>query len=74
MCLCVWQLFAGEPTVTTPVLKFMQELCHNKAERIRFGNMSPNGILLFRTTSQMLGAYAGRIIGNKPVRDPPCCT
>lgn len=35
-------------TVTTPILKFLCEFCHNRSSRIHFEASSPNGIVLFR--------------------------
>lgn len=58
------------PEVTTPVLKLMVELVTNTAERISFGNMSPNGILLFREASKVITAYGAKIIGMNPTREP----
>lgn len=51
-----------DPEVTTPLLKFMNEFVHNKAQRINFCHSSPNGILLFREASQILVTYGTRIL------------
>ena len=46
-----------DPNVSTPVLKLMAELVQNRSQRLHFDVSSPNGILLFRVTSQMIVAY-----------------
>ena len=46
------------------------EVVTNKGDRIMFGNMSPNGVLLFRETSKVICAYASRIISTNPTEDP----
>lgn len=40
-----------QPSVTTPLLKFMAEFVYNKSQRLAFDSSSPNGILLFREVS-----------------------
>lgn len=40
--------------VAIPLLKFMTEFVHNKAQRLQFDCSSPNGILLFRETSKII--------------------
>jgi exportin-7 len=55
--------------VTTPLLKFMAEFVHNKAQRITFDQTSPNGILLFRETSSILVTYGTRILQRTTFRD-----
>ncbi|TNN44937.1 Exportin-7 [Liparis tanakae] len=47
---------------TTPVLKLMAELVHNRSQRLQFDVSSPNGILLFRETSKMITTYGNRIL------------
>ncbi|CAL1143694.1 unnamed protein product, partial [Cladocopium goreaui] len=58
-----------DPEVTTPLLKFMAEFVHNKAQRITFDQSSPNGILLFREASAILVTYGTRILQRTQFRD-----
>lgn len=51
-----------DPNVSTPVLKLMAELVQNRSQRLHFDVSSPNGILLFRVTSEMIVAYGSRIL------------
>lgn len=53
--------WADEPQVTTPLLKMLAELVHNRAHRISFGASSPNGILLFREISKVAVAYGQQL-------------
>lgn len=55
----VWH---DQAEVTISLLRFMHEFCHNKANRVNFDQSSPNGILLFRTTSDVLCAYGSRLL------------
>eukprot|EP00933_Yihiella_yeosuensis_P004307 TRINITY_DN108678_c0_g1_i1.p1 TRINITY_DN108678_c0_g1~~TRINITY_DN108678_c0_g1_i1.p1 ORF type:complete len:332 (+),score=46.92 TRINITY_DN108678_c0_g1_i1:3-998(+) len=55
--------------VTTPLLKFMAEFVHNKAQRITFDQSSPNGILLFKEASQILVTYGTRILQRTQFKD-----
>ncbi|KAK2573063.1 Exportin-7 [Acropora cervicornis] len=48
-----------DPNVSTPVLKLMAELVQNRSQRLHFDVSSPNGILLFRVTSEMIVALKG---------------
>ena len=48
--------------VTVSLLKFMHEFCHNKANRVNFDQSSPNGILLFRVTSDVVCAFGRRLL------------
>jgi len=57
----VWH---DQPEVIISLLRFMQEFCHNKANRVNFDQSSPNGILLFRATSDVVCAYGRRLISN----------
>ncbi|KFO89944.1 Exportin-7, partial [Buceros rhinoceros silvestris] len=41
------ELWYHDPACTTPVLKLMAELVHNRSQRLQFDVSSPNGILLF---------------------------
>lgn len=62
-----------DPSVTTAVLKFMQEFSYNKAQRVMFDQSSANGILLFREISKVVVAYGSRIfprqVGNHPYNE-----
>uniref|UniRef100_A0A6I8R1S8 Exportin 7 n=1 Tax=Xenopus tropicalis TaxID=8364 RepID=A0A6I8R1S8_XENTR len=52
------ELWFHDPACTTPILKLMAELVHNRSQRLQFDVSSPNGILLFRETSKMITTYA----------------
>ncbi|TRY65445.1 hypothetical protein DNTS_008775 [Danionella cerebrum] len=56
------ELWYHVPACTTPVLKLMAELVHNRSQRLQFDVSSPNGILLFRETSKMMTTYGNRIL------------
>uniref|UniRef100_A0A8C1GBP0 Exportin 7 n=1 Tax=Cyprinus carpio TaxID=7962 RepID=A0A8C1GBP0_CYPCA len=58
------ELWYHVPACTTPVLKLMAELVHNRSQRLQFDFdvSSPNGILLFRETSKMITTYGNRIL------------
>lgn len=58
-----------DPEVTTPLLKFVAEFVHNKAQRITFDQTSPNGILLFREASTILVTFGTRILQKTQFRD-----
>ncbi|KAJ0402462.1 hypothetical protein ATCC90586_009282 [Pythium insidiosum] len=49
------------PLAMTALLKFLQELAYNKAQRVMFDQCSANGILLFRELSRVVVAYGSRI-------------
>uniref|UniRef100_A0A5S6M643 Insulin-induced gene 1 protein n=1 Tax=Xenopus tropicalis TaxID=8364 RepID=A0A5S6M643_XENTR len=51
------ELWFHDPACTTPILKLMAELVHNRSQRLQFDVSSPNGILLFRETSKMITTY-----------------
>lgn len=51
-----------QPDVIVSLLRFLQEFCHNKANRVNFDQSSPNGILLFRCTSNVVCAYGQRLL------------
>lgn len=55
------ELWAHDPSVTTPVLKFFSELVQNRSQRLQFDVSSPDGILLFRETSKLICCY-GKLI------------
>lgn len=48
--------------VIVSLLRFLQEFCHNKANRVNFDQSSPNGILLFRATSDVVCAFGRRLL------------
>lgn len=50
--------------VIVSLLRFLQEFCHNKANRVNFDQSSPNGILLFRTTSDVVCAFGRRLLAS----------
>lgn len=52
--------------VIISLLRFMNEFCHNKANRVNFDQSSPNGILLFRYTSEIVCAYGARLLSAAP--------
>mmetsp|Transcript_32480 Transcript_32480/g.37607 ORF Transcript_32480/g.37607 Transcript_32480/m.37607 type:complete len:1135 (+) Transcript_32480:435-3839(+) len=60
----VADLWHDQPDVVISLLRFMNEFCHNKANRVNFDQSSPNGILLFRSTSDVVCAYGRRVIAN----------
>jgi len=60
----VADLWHDQPDVIISLLRFMQEFCHNKANRVNFDQSSPNGILLFRATSEVVCAYGRRLLAN----------
>ncbi|KAL0089123.1 armadillo-type protein [Phycomyces blakesleeanus] len=56
-------LEAWSPTpVANTLLKFFAEFVHNKSQRLNFEISSPNGILIFRDTSQILTTYGSRVL------------
>lgn len=55
---------AGVYEVTTILLKFYAEFIYNKSQRIIFDSSSPNGILLFRETSNILVTYGTHTLQN----------
>jgi len=58
----VADLWFDQPDVTISLLRFVQEFCHNKANRVNFDQSSPNGILLFRATSDVVCAFGRRAL------------
>ncbi|XP_014341924.1 exportin-7 isoform X2 [Latimeria chalumnae] len=56
------ELWYHDPACTTPILKLLAELVHNRSQRLQFDVSSPNGILLFRETSKMITTYGNRIL------------
>uniref|UniRef100_A0AAY4ECQ8 Importin N-terminal domain-containing protein n=1 Tax=Denticeps clupeoides TaxID=299321 RepID=A0AAY4ECQ8_9TELE len=65
------ELWYHVPACTTPVLKLMAELVHNRSQRLQFDVSSPNGILLFRETSKMITTYAPLFLLYSSVQDYP---
>ncbi|KAL9190238.1 hypothetical protein ACHAXT_007449 [Thalassiosira profunda] len=58
----VADLWYDQPDVMISLLRFMHEFCHNKANRVNFDQSSPNGILLFRATSDVVCAFGRKIL------------
>lgn len=58
----VAEVWHDQVDVIISLLRFMHEICHNKANRVNFDQSSPNGILLFRSTSDVISAYGRRLI------------
>lgn len=54
--------------VIVSLLRFLQEFCHNKANRVNFDPSSPNGILLFKATSDVVCSYGRRLL-ESPIPD-----
>lgn len=61
----VWH---DQTDVIISLLRFLHEFCHNKANRVNFDQSSPNGILLFRCTSDVVCAYGNRLLSVPPAR------
>ena len=60
----VADLWHDQPDVIISLLRFLGEFCHNKANRVNFDQSSPNGILLFRVTSDAVCAYGRRALAS----------
>ncbi|KAL7575724.1 hypothetical protein ACA910_003058 [Epithemia clementina (nom. ined.)] len=60
----VWH---DQTDVVISLLRFLNEFCHNKANRVNFDQSSPNGILLFRCTSEVVCAYGARLLSMPPM-------
>lgn len=60
----VADLWYDQPDVMISLLRFVHEFCHNKANRVNFDQSSPNGILLFRATSDVICAFGRRMLAN----------
>lgn len=56
------EIWADDPDVTTPLLKFVAEFVHNKTQRLTFDSSSVNGILLFREVSKLLNTYGNFVL------------
>jgi exportin-7 len=66
----VADVWYDQTDVIISLLRFLQEFCHNKANRVNFDQSSPNGILLFRYTSDVVCAYGRRLMGMPPPAAP----
>ncbi|KAL3796830.1 hypothetical protein ACHAW5_002516 [Stephanodiscus triporus] len=60
----VADLWYDQPDVMISLLRFVHEFCHNKANRVNFDQSSPNGILLFRATSDVVCAFGRRVLAS----------
>ena len=60
----VWH---DQTDVIISLLRFLHEFCHNKANRVNFDQSSPNGILLFRCTSDVVCAFGRRLLATPPL-------
>mmetsp|Transcript_50614 Transcript_50614/g.98983 ORF Transcript_50614/g.98983 Transcript_50614/m.98983 type:complete len:1106 (+) Transcript_50614:331-3648(+) len=58
-----------EPEVVVSLLKFLEEFCYNKANRVNFDQNSPNGILLFRMISDVICMYGRKLLTHPVVND-----
>lgn len=58
----VADVWFDQTDVMISLLRFLNEFCHNKANRVNFDQSSPNGILLFRCTSDVVCAYGNRLL------------
>uniref|UniRef100_A0A6I8QVN7 Exportin 7 n=1 Tax=Xenopus tropicalis TaxID=8364 RepID=A0A6I8QVN7_XENTR len=48
------ELWFHDPACTTPILKLMAELVHNRSQRLQFDVSSPNGILFLHPCNRIL--------------------
>jgi exportin-7 len=62
----VADIWYDQTDVVISLLRFLAEFCHNKANRVNFDQSSPNGILLFRCTSDVVCAYGNRLLSVPP--------
>lgn len=62
----VAEVWYDQTDVIISLLRFLHEFCHNKANRVNFDQSSPNGILLFRCTSEVVCAYGRRLLATPP--------
>jgi exportin-7 len=62
----VADVWYDQTDVIISLLRFLHEFCHNKANRVNFDQSSPNGILLFRYTSDVVCAYGRRLMAMPP--------
>ena len=63
----VADIWHDQTDVIISLLRFLHEFCHNKANRVNFDQSSPNGILLFRCTSDVVCAYGNRLLSVPPM-------
>lgn len=56
------EMFADEPRVSVPILKFISDFVFNKNTRLNFGVSSAHGILLFREASKFIAEYGQRVL------------
>lgn len=53
-----WTNYSSFPfQVTTPILRFLGELCQNRQQRLKFEMTSCSAVLLFREVSKIIVAY-----------------
>jgi exportin-7 len=62
----VADVWFDQTDVMISLLRFLHEFCHNKANRVNFDQSSPNGILLFRYTSDVVCSYGRRLMATPP--------
>lgn len=55
------EAYSPDPVANT-LLKFFAEFVHNKSQRLSFEISSPNGILMFRDTSQVISTFGRHIL------------
>jgi exportin-7 len=60
-------VWADQNDVAISLLRFLHEFCSNKANRVNFDQSSPNGILLFRCTSDVVCAFGRRLLAMPPL-------
>uniref|UniRef100_A0A6U5ELX6 Importin N-terminal domain-containing protein n=1 Tax=Corethron hystrix TaxID=216773 RepID=A0A6U5ELX6_9STRA len=65
----VAEVWHDEPEVIVSLLKFLEEFCYNKANRVNFDQNSPNGILLFRMISDVICSYGRKLLTHSVVKD-----
>lgn len=58
----VADVWYDQTDVMISLLRFLNEFCHNKANRVNFDQSSPNGILLFRCTSDVVCSFGSRLL------------
>lgn len=55
------EAWSPDPVANT-LLKFFADFVHNKSQRLNFEVSSPNGILIFRHTSQVITTYGRHVL------------
>ncbi|KAL7747065.1 hypothetical protein RI367_007561 [Sorochytrium milnesiophthora] len=64
------EVYTSQPDVLVPILKFFDEFCQNRSQRLTVDNCSPNGVLLFREVSKVLCVFAaGLSEASSPAND-----